>query len=401
LVSPQGEVDQVVALCLDYIQFDAFWDLAEELSRAELSQPDEILGLFREWELVEAREMTKVTEGRIKTIEKLERLMQQNALEVPTLHGFLKEFPWVLDPRWTLIGDEARYSKLLRETFPDADRPEEDRRIDFLCVSEGTHLVVVEIKRPKSRASIEQLRQIEDYVHFIRDLSETTTDPALKTKQVVGYLLCGNLVNTGPVRQKRNDLERNQIFVRRYEDLLRMVERAHKESWSGTGSCGRRRPMRQPDPLSPVKPPAMVPRAPVPVSDTTRRSMQANRSRDTTLELSVRSELHRRGLRFRKHWRPVAGLRSEPDIVFTRARLVVFLDGCWWHRCPDHWSPPRRHSDFWVAKVDRNAARDREHDAMIAAQGWTVLRVWEHEGVSGAADRIEAAARTGLSAAVT
>jgi hypothetical protein len=173
--------------------------------------------------------MSRVTHGRITTIEKLQTLINQNALEVPTLHNFLKEFPWVLDPRWQLIADEERFSKMLREKFPDNKDPIDERRIDFLCVSEGTHLVVVEIKRPKLKASIKQLGQIERYVQFMRDLAENTTDPHLKRSHVVGYLLCGDLVGTGEVRQKRQTLEKDEIFVRRYGDLLGMVEKSHKE----------------------------------------------------------------------------------------------------------------------------------------------------------------------------
>jgi hypothetical protein len=229
VVESIDQQEEVVQLCIDYLQFDAFWDLAEDITSAGLEDTAKVAQLFREWEIVEAKEMARVTNGRITTIEKLQQLIDQNALEVPTLHKFLKEFPWVLDQRWQLIADEERYSKLLREKFPDSKEPVEERRIDFLCVSEGTHLVVVEIKRPGLKASTKQLEQIERYVHFMRDLSENTTDPQLKHAHVVGYLLCGDLVNTGLVRQKRDTLAKDEIYVRRYKDLLGMVQRSHKE----------------------------------------------------------------------------------------------------------------------------------------------------------------------------
>ena len=110
----------------------------------------------------------KVTEGRIATIKELHKFIETNAKEVPTIHNFLKEFPWVIDPRWTLVADERKYSDLLRDEFPKSDTiPEVDRRIDFLCVSERTHLIVVEIKRPQSRISMKELDQIFKYVTFI------------------------------------------------------------------------------------------------------------------------------------------------------------------------------------------------------------------------------------------
>ena len=160
------------------MEFDAFWEIASDLIEADLHNTGTILNLFREWQIVEAKEMARVTNGRITTIEKLQRLIDEDALEVPTLHNFLKEFPWVIDPRWTMVDDEVWFSKLLRDTFPEQhDLPEDAKRIDFLCVREGTNLVVVEIKRPGLRASIKHLEQIEEYVNFARDRISKTTDP--------------------------------------------------------------------------------------------------------------------------------------------------------------------------------------------------------------------------------
>jgi hypothetical protein len=174
--------------------------------------------------------MMRVTQGWISTIEKLQHLIDTNALEVPTLHNFLKEFPWVLDPRWSLVDDEVTYSELLRNQFPEGENvPEEDRRIDFLCVKESTNLIVVEIKRPESKASIKELEQVEEYVNFMRDYVRNTTDPDLRHRDVVGYLLCGDLVNTWNVRGRRDNLASAGIFIRRYKDLLRMVRTNHDE----------------------------------------------------------------------------------------------------------------------------------------------------------------------------
>jgi hypothetical protein len=220
----------VIQMAIGFIEFDAFKVMAEELVQADVKDIPKIIELFRDWEVIEAKEMMRVTEGRIKTIEKLQRLIDENALEVPTLHTFLKEFPWVLDPRWALIADEVTYSQLLRERFPEkADTPEQEKRIDFLCVRESNNLVVVEIKRPKLKASTKELEQIEEYVGFMREHVKKTTDKEMQHKTVVGYLLCGDLVDTGKVRQKRDNLVKADIFVRRYEDLLRMVRDNHKE----------------------------------------------------------------------------------------------------------------------------------------------------------------------------
>jgi DNA mismatch endonuclease, patch repair protein len=117
--------------------------------------------------------------------------------------------------------------------------------------------------------------------------------------------------------------------------------------------------------------------------------MLGNRSRDTGPELRLRQELHRRGRRFRVHVAPVQGLRCRPDIVFTRARLAVFVDGCFWHRCPEHAASPTRNAEYWEAKFRLNVERDRRHDQALADAGWTVLRIWEHDAPGAAADLVE------------
>ena len=229
LTAGTDELEPIIEMSQDFLEFDAFWEIAQDVVESDLEDVAALLSLFREWEIVEAKEMSRVTKGRIATIEKLQHLIETNALEVPTLHNFLKEFPWVIDPRWTLVADEVHYSKLLKEKFPDTELAECDRRIDFLCVQESTTLVVVEIKRPQAHASSGELDQIRRYVSFVRDHVKGTTDPEMKYQNVVGYLLCGDLVNTGDVREYRDILEKSQIYVQRYGDLLDRVKRMHEE----------------------------------------------------------------------------------------------------------------------------------------------------------------------------
>lgn len=116
------------------------------------------------------------------------------------------------------------------------------------------------------------------------------------------------------------------------------------------------------------------------------RQMSGMPRRSTGPELAVRRELHRRGLRFRVNY---AILPGRPDLAFTRARLAVFIDGCFWHRCPEHGVLPRHNGEWWRAKLERNVARDAEKDAALRALGWLPLHVWEHEDPGEACDRIE------------
>ena len=108
------------------------------------------------------------------------------------------------------------------------------------------------------------------------------------------------------------------------------------------------------------------------------RRMTSQRQRDTKGELELRSLLHRRGLRFRVH-ALLPGLRRRSDIVFTRARVAVFVDGCFWHGRPEHGSRPKQNANWWREKIEANQRRDRDTDARLKAAGWTVVRVWEHD----------------------
>ena len=121
--------------------------------------------------------------------------------------------------------------------------------------------------------------------------------------------------------------------------------------------------------------------------------MVANSRRESEIERELRKELFGRGLRFRKHLRVVVGMRCNPDIVFPRARLAVFVDGCFWHRCPDHGTAPRANAEWWKRKLDANVERDRRYDDALRSAGWTVVRVWEHQPVAEMADIVERALR--------
>lgn len=136
----------------------------------------------------------------------------------------------------------------------------------------------------------------------------------------------------------------------------------------------------------------------VPLNDAVARQMRQMRRVSTRPELALRRELHRRGLRFRVNHSELPG---RPDVVLTRARLAVFVDGCFWHCCPTHFIMPKNNRDFWREKLRRNVARDREKDEALTSAGWRVLHVWEHEDPVSAADLIERLWREGLAPAST
>jgi DNA mismatch endonuclease (patch repair protein) len=120
-----------------------------------------------------------------------------------------------------------------------------------------------------------------------------------------------------------------------------------------------------------------------------RASMQGNRGKDTGPELVLRRLLHKRGLRYRVDARPIAAVRRRADVVFPGDRVAVFVDGCFWHGCPDHYRPATKNADFWREKIDGNRLRDAETNETLKAAGWAVIRVWEHEDAAQAAERVQ------------
>jgi DNA mismatch endonuclease (patch repair protein) len=125
-------------------------------------------------------------------------------------------------------------------------------------------------------------------------------------------------------------------------------------------------------------------RAPLPLDAGVSARMSRMPRSDTKPELALRRELHARGLRFRLH----APLPGRPDVALTRVRLAVFVDGCFWHVCPEHATAPKNNRDWWRAKLDANVARDRRNDAALETLGWLAVHVWEHEDVGEAGERI-------------
>ncbi len=126
--------------------------------------------------------------------------------------------------------------------------------------------------------------------------------------------------------------------------------------------------------------------------------MSRQRRSDTAPEIALRRLLHARGMRYRVTW-PIPGLpRRTVDIAFTRARIAVFVDGCFWHGCPEHATSPTANGVWWAAKLSANRERDRTTTEHLRENGWTVVRMWEHEEPDHVAAHIEHLIRTPLSA---
>ena len=131
--------------------------------------------------------------------------------------------------------------------------------------------------------------------------------------------------------------------------------------------------------------------APTASSASVSRRMRRTRQSGTPAELELRRELHRRGFRYRVN-SPVPGVtRGRPDLVFPTEKVAVFVDGCFWHSCPQHATTPKANRDWWVDKLASNVGRDNRHTGELEEAGWLVLRFWEHEDPVTAADQVERA----------
>lgn len=129
------------------------------------------------------------------------------------------------------------------------------------------------------------------------------------------------------------------------------------------------------------------------VPEATTALMRRFRSRDTAPEFAIRRRLHAAGLRYRVHQTVPGFPRRSVDITFPKQKVAVFIDGCYWHACPEHGKVPARNSGWWAEKLQRNVERDAETNLALDRAGWTVIRVWEHEDPSEVAAHIERAIR--------
>lgn len=129
---------------------------------------------------------------------------------------------------------------------------------------------------------------------------------------------------------------------------------------------------------------------PAPTSPAATKKMRSNRRSDTTPEVLLRSLLHRGGLRFRKDYaiRLPSGKVVHSDIAFPRRRLAVFVDGCFWHCCPDHGTVPKSNQSYWIPKLSQNVERDKKVTESLLSDGWQVIRIWEHISPVDAAKQI-------------
>jgi hypothetical protein len=222
------KASDLITYVQDSFKFESFKEFAAELDNiAEISK-ENLLQLLQDWKLIEATEFYRLSIVRVQTIKQFEEYISQNAKEVPTLHQFLKQFPWLLDPRIMEFQDEAHYSALLKASYSDANEElESDRRIDFVCMTIANNFFIIELKRPRHKLRKKDIEQAIDYRTFIEKLHG---NEATSANSVVAYIVCGERNEDRIVADMAEAYRaKGLIFVRTYSELLHNARSYHQE----------------------------------------------------------------------------------------------------------------------------------------------------------------------------
>lgn len=226
---PDARVIELASFMKESFDYQVFRDLASSISENPTPDDRKVIELFREWDVIEAREVYRVAQGRLVAIEQLEKLIVTNAREVPELHQFLASYPWILDPSWTIAYDETYYSTLLKDHFREEEsKPAINRRLDFICLGAGDTIHVVELKRPKEKIGVKELAQLEEYVAFVRQRLGNAPNGRSYTS-ASGYIIGEDIQDDFYTRDKILTLEKSRMYVKKYADLLSMAQRLHKD----------------------------------------------------------------------------------------------------------------------------------------------------------------------------
>ncbi|MHA2283951.1 MAG: hypothetical protein ACXAC5_24190 [Promethearchaeota archaeon] len=219
---------ELVGYIVDSFEFGSFKEFAAKIEQFDEDKQEDFIKFFKEWEITEAKELYRLALVRIEAIKKFEYFIKSNAREVPTLHNFLKEFSWLLDPRIMNFKDEVTYSQLLREKFIETDEIEKDRRLDFLCVDFANTLFIIELKRPHHKVRSKDLDQALEYVSFIREYGGN--HPEYSLEKIEAFIVCGGISDNYTVRLKADSFSNSgTVYVKTYSELQRKALSYHKE----------------------------------------------------------------------------------------------------------------------------------------------------------------------------
>lgn len=217
---------EIVGYIRNSFEFESFKYYAAEMASMDFIDNVAFMNLLKEWEIIEAREIFNLAKVRIEAIKTLEKHIDKNALEVKVVEPFFEKFPWILDPRIMNFKTEQRYSKILREEFPEANNIlDSDKRIDFLCTNHMGHYFIIELKRPKSIITTKQLQQGIEYVSFLSSKLGNEYD-----NKVFCIVVGGELSKKDVDKRTADSFKKSgDVFFKGYDELLVQAKNYHQE----------------------------------------------------------------------------------------------------------------------------------------------------------------------------
>jgi hypothetical protein len=220
-------LQELVEFLVRAYENEHFLDLIRQLNAAEPNALAEVLGLLAEWDVLEAVATAQIVRGRLQIIDTFEQFIDSGVPEKPDMHDFLKEHPWLIDPTWTTVEHEIGLDHVLAKHFGKKRGQNRQRsRLDVFCLADTTRVIVVELKRPGEKASKKELRQLTDYVDYLRAQEEQGSDPERPRRSVNGCLVPGKLGEDA--RAERDRLHPYGIFVRPWSVLVNTARQGHQ-----------------------------------------------------------------------------------------------------------------------------------------------------------------------------
>lgn len=205
-------------------KFESFQKYIDDLNDTELTM-EKVEKITSDWEYIESKELAKIAFGRIKAIEQFEKYVRGNASESKVIQPFLEKFPWILDPRITTFEREITFKKILKENFPETELDEKNKRLDFLCNLVNGELIIIELKRPKIKISLKEIRQAMDYSRFLKKNHKECILNGVKT-----FLISDNYEMDDETSDFYSAFEKDgKLFIKSYSDLLQQAKQYNNE----------------------------------------------------------------------------------------------------------------------------------------------------------------------------
>ena len=223
-------LDELVRFGYNALTNQSFFEVIKQLNVASIDDLKSVDNLLDEWSIIEVVSAAQIVKGRVEVINLFEKMIESGAREIPDIHNFLKEHPWLIDPTWDTLADEETLDNLLKKQFDVEPEllPDGRKRLDFFCKGDSGRLFVVEIKRADFKCTTpKELYQLLDYVHYIRKQETQNMDTSRRRKNVDGVLVAGDF--SSDLTSHIEGMAKDGFIIKRWHDLLITAKKAHKE----------------------------------------------------------------------------------------------------------------------------------------------------------------------------